>query len=175
MNFERSSTRSSPTSSDTTRRRQPAAEVVGDRGAEVAGGADDHSVHWVSGQRADRQRRRAAEQFLQLPDSDVDDPLAAHTTAGRTAGLTETDIMLARQTTATDPAEAALLAFAVQVLVEPLAPTDQDLAELHDHDWSDRAIADVIGLVALSQLTGSFNLIAGRQPDATPKRRGCAA
>ena len=91
--------------------------------------------------------------------------LAAHTAAGRGAGLTEVDIELARQGTATDAREAALLTYAVRVLTEPATLTDADLAELRSHGWSDRVIADVVGLVALNQLTGSFNLVAGLAPD----------
>jgi hypothetical protein len=32
------------------------------------------------------------------------------------------------------------------------------------HGWSDRVLADVVGLVALNQLTGAFNLVAGLEP-----------
>lgn len=87
--------------------------------------------------------------------------LHAHTAAGRAAGLTPVDIELARQGTATDAREAALLVYAVRVLTEPNSLTDTDIEELRGHRWSDRALADVVGLVALNQLTGSFNLVAG--------------
>jgi AhpD family alkylhydroperoxidase len=89
---------------------------------------------------------------------------AAHADAGRAAGLTETDIALAREATATDAREAALLIYAVRVLTEPDAISDADLDDLHHHGWSDRVLADVVGLVALNQLTGSFNLVAGLTP-----------
>src|SRR5688500_13380797 len=42
----------------------------------------------------------------------------AHAEAGRAAGLSETDIALARQGTSTDAREAALIALAVRVLAE---------------------------------------------------------
>ena len=90
--------------------------------------------------------------------------LAAHTAAGREAGLTDTDIALARQGTATDARDAALITFAVRVLAEPATVTDDDLTELHREGWSGRVLADVVGLVALNQLTGSFNLVAGFEP-----------
>ena len=92
--------------------------------------------------------------------------LAAHTAAGRAAGLTDTDIELARQSTSTDAREAALLTYAVRVLTEPASINDADLADLRARGWSDRVIGDVVGLVALNQLTGSFNLVAGLEPDA---------
>jgi AhpD family alkylhydroperoxidase len=90
--------------------------------------------------------------------------LAAHTAAGRAAGLSETDIALARDATATDPREAALIAFAVRVLAEPPSITADDIAELRGHGWTDRVIADVVGVVTLNLLTGAFNLVAGIQP-----------
>jgi AhpD family alkylhydroperoxidase len=93
--------------------------------------------------------------------------LAAHAEAGRAAGLSEADIDLARQGTATDARDAALLTFAVRVLTEPSSLDDTDVAELRGHGWTDRVLADVVGLVALNQLTGSFNLVAGLEPAGT--------
>lgn len=90
--------------------------------------------------------------------------LAAHTEAARAIGLSETDIALAREGTATDTREAALVAYAVRVLVEPAAITRDDVAELRLHGWSDRVIAEVVGLVTLNLLTGAFNLVAGIEP-----------
>lgn len=87
--------------------------------------------------------------------------LDAHTEAARAAGLSETDITLARQGTSTDAREAALIAVAVRVLAEPSSISDQDVAELRGHGWNDRIIAEIPGLVALNLLTGSFNLLAG--------------
>jgi AhpD family alkylhydroperoxidase len=90
--------------------------------------------------------------------------LAAHAEAGRAAGLTETDITLARQGTATDAREAALVAFAVRVLAEPNSITSDDVTGLREHGWNDRVIAEVVGLVSLNLLTGAFNLVAGIEP-----------
>lgn len=87
--------------------------------------------------------------------------LAAHTDAGRAAELSETDIALARQGTATDAREATLIALALQILVEPAAITDEDLTDLRALGYSDRLIADVVGVVMLNLLTGAFNLLAG--------------
>lgn len=95
--------------------------------------------------------------------------LAAHTTDGLAAGLTESDIALARQATSTDAREATLITYAVRVLTEPASLTDADIDELRARGWTDRVLADVVGLVALNQLTGSFNLVAGLEP-AEPTR-----
>ncbi|MFG3344323.1 hypothetical protein ACGF1Z_04575 [Streptomyces sp. NPDC048018] len=39
------------------------------------------------------------------------------------------------------------------------------MAELRAHGWSDRIIAEVVGVVTLNMLTGAFNLLAGIQPE----------
>ncbi|MGC7098222.1 carboxymuconolactone decarboxylase family protein [Amycolatopsis lurida] len=90
--------------------------------------------------------------------------LAAHTAAAKAAGLTDTDIALARQGTSTDAREAALIAFALRVLAEPSSLGDDDIAELRAHGWSDRIIAEIPALIALNQLTGTFNLAIGLEP-----------
>lgn len=46
----------------------------------------------------------------------------------------------------------------------PTAITAAQVEELHDLGYSDREIADVVGVVALNVLTGAFNLVAGLQP-----------
>ena len=87
--------------------------------------------------------------------------LAAHAAAARSAGLDDTDIALARQGTATDPKIAGLVAFAQQVAAAPSEVTDEQIQGLRDLGWRDEQIADVVGLVALNVMTGSFNLVAG--------------
>jgi AhpD family alkylhydroperoxidase len=91
--------------------------------------------------------------------------MQAHIEAGRAAGVSEPDIALARQGTSTDAREAALIAVAVRVLAEPSSLTDADVAELRAHGWSDRIIAEIVGVVALNLLTGAFNLLVGLQPE----------
>jgi uncharacterized peroxidase-related enzyme len=88
----------------------------------------------------------------------------AHSGAARALGLSETDIELARQGTATDPKVAAIVAFALQVVAAPSEIRDGDVNALRDHGYRDEQIADVVGLVALNVLTGAFNLVAGIEP-----------
>jgi alkylhydroperoxidase family enzyme len=78
--------------------------------------------------------------------------------------LSETDIELARQGTATDPRVAAIVAFAQQVAAAPAEIADEDIETLRRHGYRDEQIADVVGLVALNVLTGAFNLVAGIEP-----------
>jgi AhpD family alkylhydroperoxidase len=92
--------------------------------------------------------------------------LAAHTAAARAAGISDDEIARARQATSADPAVAALLAFARQVHLAPSSIDDGTFAALRQHGFRDRELIDVVGLVALNVLTGSFNLVAGIEPAA---------
>ena len=93
--------------------------------------------------------------------------IQAHTKAALAVGLTELDVELARQGTATEPKIAALVAFSQQVIAAPSETTDEEVQNLKDLGWRDEQIADVVGLVALNLLTGGFNLIAGIHPAVT--------
>jgi AhpD family alkylhydroperoxidase len=91
--------------------------------------------------------------------------LAAHTAAARAAGLSDHDIALARAGTASDPAAAALIAYANQVHQAPATVTSSQIDHLRRLGHSDRQLLDVVGLVALNHLTGAFNLVAGLHPE----------
>jgi uncharacterized peroxidase-related enzyme len=90
--------------------------------------------------------------------------LEAHTRAARKLGLSDRDIQLARQGTATDPKVAALVAYGQQLIAAPGEVTDDQIAELRTNGYSDEQIAEVVALVALQQLSGAFNLVAGIEP-----------
>jgi uncharacterized peroxidase-related enzyme len=92
--------------------------------------------------------------------------LLAHTRAARALGLTDADIELARHGTATQPDIAAIVAFGQQIIAAPREVTDQQIAELRAHGYTDEQITEVVALVSLQLLTGAFNLVAGIKPDA---------
>ena len=87
--------------------------------------------------------------------------LVAHTRAARQLGVPDSEIQLARQGTSSDPAIAAVVAFAQQVLAAPAEIGDADFERLRMHGYRDEQIAEVAALVGLQLLTGAFNLIAG--------------
>lgn len=95
--------------------------------------------------------------------------IVAHTRAARELGLDESEIALARQGTATDPRIAAIVAFSQQVVAAPAEVTDQQVDELRSLGYTDEQIAEVVGLVALQLLTGTFNLVAGIHPSTTAR------
>ncbi|MEW1545416.1 carboxymuconolactone decarboxylase family protein [Streptomyces tsukubensis] len=95
--------------------------------------------------------------------------LGAHVDAARTLGVDEEEIARAREGTSADPAIAAIIALGLQVHREPASITGEQITALREHGYSDRAIADVVGVVALNVLTGSFNLLAGLTPGSDPR------
>lgn len=90
--------------------------------------------------------------------------LDAHLSAARKLGVDEEEIERARAGTSADPAIAAIITLALQVYREPTSITEEQINALREHGYSDRAIADVVGVVALNLLTGAFNLLAGLTP-----------
>jgi uncharacterized peroxidase-related enzyme len=90
--------------------------------------------------------------------------LVAHTRAARALGLDDAEIERARDGGASDPAVAAIVAFARRLITAPADVDDAQIAALRGHGYGDDQIADVAGLVALQQLTGAFNLAAGIEP-----------
>jgi uncharacterized peroxidase-related enzyme len=90
--------------------------------------------------------------------------LVAHTRAARQLGLSDADIELARQGTATDPKIAAIVAYSQQIIAAPGEVSDTQIEQLRAHGYTREQIAEVVGLVALQLLTGAFNLVAGIEP-----------
>jgi alkylhydroperoxidase family enzyme len=78
--------------------------------------------------------------------------------------MDEEEIERAHAGTSADPAIAAIIALALQVYREPTSITDEQISALREHGYSDRVLADVVGVVALNILTGAFNLLAGLTP-----------
>ncbi|MET8570439.1 carboxymuconolactone decarboxylase family protein [Streptomyces sp. NPDC004783] len=95
--------------------------------------------------------------------------LDAHVGAARALGVDEEEIELARAGTSADPAIAAVVALALRIYREPTSITDEQVTALREYGYSDRAIADVVGVVALNVLTGAFNLLAGLTPESATR------
>lgn len=92
--------------------------------------------------------------------------LESHIDAARSLGVDEDEIERSRAGTSNDPAIAAIVELGLRVYREPTAITDDQVERLREHGYSDREIADVVGVVALNILTGAFNLVAGLTSDA---------
>ena len=60
-----------------------------------------------------------------------------------------------------EPRVAALVAFGQQVIAAPAEGGDAQLSGLREYGYTDEQIGEVVALVAVQFLTGSFNLVAG--------------
>ena len=87
--------------------------------------------------------------------------LDAHIEAARRVGVGDEEIQAALAADSADAGVAALLRFAMMVLTGPAGLDDADIVGLLDHGYSEQEVLDVVGVVALNQLTGSFNLVVG--------------
>lgn len=94
--------------------------------------------------------------------------LESHVAAARSLGVPEQDIELAHQGKSSDPAIAAIIELGLQVYREPSSITDEQIGQLRHFGYSDREVADVVGVVSLNILTGAFNLLAGLTPGDRP-------
>lgn len=92
--------------------------------------------------------------------------LHSHIGAARSLGVTEEEIEFAKEGLSSDFALAAMIALGLQIYREPTSITDDQVQDLRTLGYSDREIADVVGVVTLNILTGSFNLLAGLTPGA---------
>jgi AhpD family alkylhydroperoxidase len=97
--------------------------------------------------------------------------LESHVAAARSLGIDVDEIERARHGTSADPAFAAVIEFGLQVYRHPDAISDEQIGALRAHGFVDREIADVVGVVSLNVLTGTFNLVAGlKHVEATDVR-----
>ena len=87
--------------------------------------------------------------------------LEAHVEGARRLGVGDEEIEAAHTADSADAGVAALLRFAMMVLTEPASLDDADIVGVLNHGYSEQEVLDVVGIVALNQLTGSFNLVVG--------------
>jgi len=86
--------------------------------------------------------------------------LSAHTVLGRGAGLTDHELSASRYAFADDSKVAAALRFALAVVQQRGAVSNQDIADVREAGFSESEIAEIIGNVALNVFTNYFNRAA---------------
>ena len=91
--------------------------------------------------------------------------LSAHAAIGRGVGLTEQDIERARHGEAGDRIDAAMLAFALDVVRSRGGVSDEELAAARAGGLDDPRILEVVAHVALNLLTNYVNRVAGTEVD----------
>jgi alkylhydroperoxidase family enzyme len=88
--------------------------------------------------------------------------------------LSEDEILDNRRGTSDKPRVAAALTFARKIVQTRGQVSDQDLAVLREHGFSEGEIAEIIANVALNIFTNYFNIAAGTEIDF-PKAPALAA
>ncbi|QXJ24995.1 carboxymuconolactone decarboxylase family protein [Actinomadura graeca] len=86
--------------------------------------------------------------------------LAAHTTFGARAGLSDEEIGANARGEAADPRAAAALRFARRVVRTRGFVNEEDLAEVRAAGFGDGEIGEIVGAVALNVFTNYFNSVA---------------
>lgn len=91
--------------------------------------------------------------------------LSAHTLMGKGAGLSENEIVNARQGTSDDSKVAAAVAFARKLSDNRGNVTDEDVAAVRSAGYDDGEIAEIVANVALNLFTNYFNHVADPEID----------
>jgi uncharacterized peroxidase-related enzyme len=101
--------------------------------------------------------------------------LSAHTVLGGGAGLSPEQIAVSRNGHASDPQADAALQFALAVLRQRGAVSNDDLARVRAAGFSDGAIAEIVAHVGLNVFTNYFNRAAETEIDFPKVLAGQAA
>ncbi|GAB5482621.1 MAG: peroxidase-related enzyme [Parasphingorhabdus sp.] len=94
--------------------------------------------------------------------------LAAHAAGGRAAGLNAEELEAATRFTASDDTEGAALTFVRAAIDTAGNVSDERLEQVRAAGWSDPAILEMLGHIALNQLTNMANRLVDT-PNDMPK------
>ena len=91
--------------------------------------------------------------------------LSAHATIGKGEGLTEDDIAQARQATSAIPRDEVIINFALQVVRNQGAVSDEALASIRKACSDDGVVLEIVSNVVLNTMTNYLNSLAGTEID----------
>lgn len=91
--------------------------------------------------------------------------VAAHTTLGKGAGLSEEETCDARRAVAGNDKERAALEFARKIVTDRGNVSDDDVHAVRQAGYSDGEIGEIVANVALNIFTNYFNHVAGTEVD----------
>ena len=114
--------------------------------------------------RAERERLA----ILTAQRNDCDYCLAAHTHAGRAAGLSESELQSSRGGVASDPRGAALLRFAAAVIDYRGDVPDDELAAARRAGLTDAELIEIVAEVSLNTFSNYANRLARPELDFPP-------
>lgn len=98
--------------------------------------------------------------------------LAAHSAIAKNAGLSEEEIMSARQGISEDKKANAALDFVIAVVDNAGKVEDSDIEEAREAGFSDEELLEMVAAISLNILTNSLNNLAHTKLDF-PKAKAC--
>ena len=110
-------------------------------------------------------RTRARLALVVAEQNGCDYCLSAHTALGKLARLDDAEMAANRDAASSDPAAAAALRVAAQVVRQRGRVSDADLAAVRAAGHDDAAIVEIVLHVALNTLTNYVNTVAGTEVD----------
>jgi uncharacterized peroxidase-related enzyme len=91
--------------------------------------------------------------------------LSAHTAIGKSIGLPDQDLLLARKGEAKDPKTQSILKFTQNVVKNRAQISDQDLKTLKAAGVTDSEIVEIILVIIVNMFTNYFNLVTDPKVD----------
>ncbi len=117
----------------------------------------------VRGQLTPRQRQQVALAVAEINGSSYS--LSAHYEAGKNLGLTQEEMQLARNATATDPKAETMLRFTQAVVLQRGEISDEDFQALRKTGFTDAQIVEIVANIALNIFSNYFNSVAKTEVD----------
>ena len=92
---------------------------------------------------------------------------ALHERSARQAGLTEGQIQLSREASASEPKTLALLHFVQAIVLQRGEVSNDDFSAIRKAGFSDSEIIEIVANIATNIFTNYFNLLAQTEPDCS--------
>src|SRR6266481_5371596 len=117
----------------------------------------------VRGQLTPRQRQQVALAVAEINGSSYS--LSAHYDTGKSLGLTQEEMQLARNATAADPKAETMLRFTQAVVLQRGEISEEDFQALRKAGFSDAQIVEIVANIALNIFSNYFNSVARTEVD----------
>jgi uncharacterized peroxidase-related enzyme len=119
-----------------------------------------------SGELSARLREQVALAVAAANDSQY--CLSAHTSSGKSIGLSEDDLIACRRFASNNPKEEAALQFALRIVMTRGEASGMEVERVRQAGFSDEEIAEIIANVGLNIFANYFNKVAGVVIDFPP-------
>ena len=117
----------------------------------------------VRGELTPRQRQQVALAVAEINGSTYG--LSAHYDTGKSLGLTDHEMQLARNATAADPKARTMLRFTQAVVLQRGEISDEDFEALGKAGFTDAQIIEIVANIALNIFSNYFSMVAKTEVD----------